>query len=62
VPVRAYVVTTGIVFGLLVLAHLWRVVAESPALAREPFFVGVTLAAAGLCLWAMLLLRRRAPG
>jgi hypothetical protein len=52
--------TTGIVFGLLVLAHLWRVAAESPALARDPFFVVVTLAAAGLCLWAGLLLRRRA--
>ena len=51
--------TTGIVFGLLVVAHVWRVVAESPALAREPFFVVATLAAAGLCLWAGLLLRRR---
>ncbi len=54
--------STGIVFGLLVLAHVWRVAAESPALAREPFFVVATLVAAGFCLWAVLLLRRRPSG
>jgi hypothetical protein len=35
---RPYVITTGTVFGLLVVAHVWRVVEEGPGLAREPWF------------------------
>ncbi|HEX8271552.1 MAG TPA: hypothetical protein VF615_02805 [Longimicrobiaceae bacterium] len=56
---RAYVMTTGIVFGLLVVAHLWRIVAESPALARDPAYLLITLAAGLLSLWAARLLVRR---
>jgi hypothetical protein len=48
------------VFGLITLAHLWRVVAESRALATEPWFVLLTLAAAGLSIWAFRLLRSSA--
>ena len=55
---RAYVVTSGIIFGLLVLAHLLRVAAEGAHLARDPWFVVVTLAAAALCVWAFRVLRR----
>ena len=55
---RAYVMTTGVIFGLLVVAHLWRIVAESPRLATDPGYVLVTLAAALLGLWAASLLRR----
>lgn len=51
--------TTGIVFGLLVVAHLWRIVAESPALARDPGYLLITLAAGLLSLWAARLLLRR---
>ena len=54
---RAYVATSGIIFGLLVLAHLVRVAAEGAHLARDPSFVLVTLAAAALCLWAFRILR-----
>lgn len=54
---KAYVMTTGAVFALLTLAHLLRFVVEWPHLAREPFFLLITLAAAGLCLWAWRLLR-----
>jgi len=50
--------TTGVVFGLLVVAHLWRIVAESPSLATDPSFVAITLVAALLSLWAGLLLWR----
>ena len=59
---RAYVLTTGIIFGLIVLAHVWRVAAESPALARDPFFLIVTLACAALCAWAVRLVRTPAAG
>jgi len=54
---RAYVLTTGVIFGLIVLAHVWRVAAESPLLARDPFFAIVTLFCAALCVWAVRLIR-----
>ena len=53
---KAYLITTGAVFGLLTLAHIWRIVAEEPHLAREPWFVLITMVAAALCLWAWRLL------
>ena len=54
---KAYVMTTGAVFGLIVVAHIWRVVEEGPALAKDPLYIILTIAAAGLCLWAWRLLR-----
>ncbi len=55
---KAYVMTTGAVFGLLTLAHIWRVIEEGPQLATEPWYVLITVAAAVLCLWALRLLWR----
>ena len=55
--VKAYVMTTGAVFALLTLAHLLRIILEGPHLAREPLYVLITIAAAGLCIWAWRLLR-----
>jgi len=55
--VKAYVLTTGILFGLLTLAHLWRVLEEGPGLATNPWYVLITLVAAALCVWAFRLLR-----
>jgi hypothetical protein len=55
---KAYVITTGAIFGLLVLAHAWRLFEEGPRLAREPWFAGFTLISAGMCLWAWRVLRR----
>ncbi|MEP6690893.1 MAG: hypothetical protein ABJD07_07040 [Gemmatimonadaceae bacterium] len=49
---KAYVMTTGVVFALLALVHVWRVIEEGSRLATEPFFLLVTLAAAALSLWA----------
>jgi hypothetical protein len=54
---KTYVITTGAVFGLLTLAHIARIVAEGPRLATDPSFVLITVAAAGLCLWAYRLVR-----
>ena len=60
---RAYVLTTGVISGLLVVAHIWRMIAESPALATDPFYVLITIVAALLGLWAARLLwRSRSPG
>jgi hypothetical protein len=55
--VKAYVMTTGSVFGLLVVAHVWRVVEEGPHLTTDPFYIIITAGAAALCLWAWRLLR-----
>jgi H+/Cl- antiporter ClcA len=55
---KAYVITTGIVFGLLAIAHLWRIAAENRRLAEDPLFLLITAAAAGLCVWAFGLVRR----
>jgi hypothetical protein len=54
---RAYVMTTGILFGLITMAHVWRVFEEGRGLATDPSFILLTLAAAALCLWAWRLLR-----
>lgn len=55
---RAYVVTTGILFGLLTLAHLLRMLYESRALATDPGYLLITAAATALCVWACVVLRR----
>jgi hypothetical protein len=57
---RAYVMTTGVIFFLLVVAHVWRMFVESWRLAREPEYIVITLIALGLSLWALRLLRRPA--
>ena len=54
---KAYVMTTGAVFGLITLAHIWRVVAEGPNMAKDPWFVLITVVAAALCVWAWRLVR-----
>ncbi len=55
---KAYLMTTSAVFGLITLAHIWRVIAENPHLALEPWYILLTLAAASLCLWGLRLLGR----
>ena len=60
---KAYLLTTGTVFALIAVAHVWRVIAESNSLARDPWFVLITFLAVGLSIWAFRLLRLvpRAP-
>ena len=54
---KAYVATTGAVFGLLTLAHLWRMI-EERQMASEPWYILITIASAALSLWAWRLVRR----
>jgi hypothetical protein len=49
---KAYVMTSGILFTLLAIAHVLRVVAEGAHLAVEPFFILTTLAAVAMSVWA----------
>ena len=55
---RAYIITTGIVFALLAVAHVWRIVGERRSLATQPEFLAITLAAAAMSVWAFVSLRR----
>lgn len=54
---KAYIVTTGTIFGLLTVAHVWRVVEEGAHLATEPSFAIMTLLSAALCVWAWRVFR-----
>ncbi len=54
---KAYIITTGVIFGLITLAHIWRITKE-PHLATDPFFLVLTVVAVALCIWAWRLLRR----
>jgi len=56
---RCYVAATGIVFALIFAAHIARLFAEGSSLLREPFFIGTSLAALALAVWALVLLTRR---
>jgi hypothetical protein len=57
---RAYVITTGVVFGLLTVAHIARMIGENPGLAADPAYLAITAASAALCAWAFVVARRRA--
>jgi hypothetical protein len=54
---RAYVLTTGILFGIVTLAHVWRMI-EERSMATVPWYILITVATGALCFWAWRLLRR----
>ena len=54
---RAYVITTGALFGLPTLAHLARMYVET-RFAPAPEYWAITALAAAMCGWAACLLRR----
>jgi len=53
--VRAYVATAGAIFGLIAALHVFRMYREHFASTE---FLVLTALAAGLAIWALLLLRR----
>jgi uncharacterized membrane protein len=55
---KAYIITTGIIFGMITVAHIMRFVMEGSRLATEPVFILLTLLSAALCVWAWQVLRR----
>jgi hypothetical protein len=61
IAVKTYVMTTGALFGLLTLAHIWRATLERH-LATDPWYILITLATAILCAWACRLLWRAQRG
>jgi hypothetical protein len=57
---KAYVTTTGALFVLLFLVHLWRAIAEGATTLKNPFYIFVTVLSAVLALWAWRV-RRKLP-
>jgi hypothetical protein len=55
--VKAYVITSGTIFALLVLAHLWRAAVEGARMYTDPAFIVVTILALAMCIWAWRVLR-----
>ena len=55
---RAYIITTGIVFALLAASHVLRVAVEGAQVLSEPIFVFTTIASVALALWALYLIVR----
>jgi hypothetical protein len=53
---KAYLIVTSVLFGLLTVIHLWRSIAESSHLLADPVFLLITLLSAALCVWACRLL------
>ena len=61
---KAYLITTGTLFGLIALAHVLRTIVEWSRLAEDPWFYlegpGLGAVAAVLSLWGWRLLWRPA--
>jgi hypothetical protein len=55
---KAYVITSGGIFGVLTIAHLLRIALENRQLATDPAYILITLASAALAVWAGFVLRR----
>jgi hypothetical protein len=58
VTMKTYVIITGVLFGLLTIAHIVRILVENPGLITDPFYVLITILTAVLCVWAFYLVRR----
>ena len=54
----AYLATSGSLFGLLALVHVWRIAEEGWGPTTNPWFVAITLVAGALSVWGFRLLWR----
>ena len=55
---KAYVLITGIVFGLILAAHVARIFAEGPHLLKEPVFMFTSILSVVLVAWAWRVFRQ----
>ena len=54
---KAYLATTGVLFAVLAVLHVWRLVAEWPGIRAEFWIIaGGSILSAVLALWALKLL------
>jgi len=60
---KAYLITTGLLFAALAALHVYVVVERGPALATDPWPAIVLVIAGGMSVWAgRLLLKGRQQG
>ena len=57
---KSYVITTGVIFVLITVAHVLRMLEET-RLATDPSFLALTIATAVLSGWALRVLLRARP-
>jgi len=50
--VKAYLAITGVLFALIVVAHIARLAEEGTALLRDPWWVVLTIVAGAMSVWA----------
>ena len=55
---RRYLIVTAAIFVVILGAHAARIIAEGTRLLLEPDFVLASLAALGMAIWAIILIRR----
>ncbi len=58
---RLYVAVTGIIFALLVVAHVARMVMENVSLASDPIYLFITAMSGGLSIWSWVVFRSSRP-
>ena len=55
---RAYVATSGIMFGLLVIAPVARLAVEGPRAFHSPIFLLASVLSIGMLVWSVLVFLR----
>ena len=55
---KAYIITSAAIFGLITVAHLVRIAMEGARLASEPVYMLLTLLSAALSVWGWYVLRQ----
>jgi hypothetical protein len=58
---KAYLVVTSTIFGLLAIVHLWRAYAETATLLHDPWYIVITALAAALSAWGWRLVAAARP-
>lgn len=63
---KAYLIITGTIFGLMAVMHVLRAIDERSSMTKDPaYFFGMAalgIVAAGLSVWAWQLLARQSRG
>jgi hypothetical protein len=62
ITMKTYVITTGVLFALMTLVHVWKMIAEGRDVATNPAFLLITLAVAALAFWSWRLVRAKTVG
>lgn len=59
---KCYLAVSGSIFALIVVAHVWRAAVEGSGMFRQPLFIILTAAAAGMAVWAWRVYRKLPKG